>query len=1580
MFPNLETLTLEIEAAWTERGLRPQEGLAQQLAQGLLDRAAQREEDGPWLCQEVLALVPLGQQAPAEGWLALAYRYIQGKMFPDAPCFTQNTQEFGPDLERFLSVLQLVFLWEGQSRPFHPFVQFQLLSQEEYAPCDCGAVYGKFLSYYHQEYVYELMRLGEETTPYKALGHMGGVHHVAMTVARGLKQGGIPIDLALVSGAAMSHDFGKFGCRPGERVPYLHYYYTDHWLSTRGMEAIAHIAANHSTWDLELEALSAEALCLIYADFRSKQYRDENGQEVTKIFSLADSFDVIFDKLDHVDGEKKRRYQLVYEKLRTFEDYLCQLGVDIFLTGAEQIPEPVVDPVLLSPDQSIRALSLMSVEHSLKLMHLLSSQHQFGDLIESARSAKNWKQLRAYLDIFRAYFIYLSVAQKRQALALLYQLLIHREGDIRRQASSLMGQMIAKFHLVYRKELPAHVERDPAEEVPFALWKDYFRQILYPDHRTTATQRGHISFTLKLVVESLLHHGRKEDLPRFVQEMLRYFHQETPLDPETALTLMDALTSVPGQYYQEFQEELIHKTDYFLQMGQVHLTTAVLEFYLQQDLAPEDPLFLRILALTEGVEDFCLPVLGLKCRILARGGRDVSALDKQLAQVSVVGEVFLDNLKTATPWGVKVAGIQLLQSQKNQQSLHIATHFSNLLKTSERVVVRHVAGEALVDLLPRLTRDQRNEVVVELGKGLEMGQLELSKYIPQYLGAAILFLHPTELDEQVAWLQGFLGAPSDGPIAGALNTTGELLQHYPKYPSRFPQEGDREEGRARYQARRLELLGILLQGLAHYREGVRQEALLVLGKLLDSPLLSLEEKAELFAIAYRKILFLLREGQRGEEPLTFFFRASALGSIKGFLAQYQLEQGGFHIQRPPKVAFFPGTFDPFTLSHKEIAKSIRALGFEVYLAVDEFSWSKKAQPHLVRRQVVNLSIAGEFHVHLFPFDMPVNIANPRDLKKLSALFPEEEVYLVVGSDVVEHASSYQKAPEPHSIHQCNHIIFRRAGETDPGFPITGKVIELQLPPHLEDISSTRIRENVDLNRDISSFIDPVVQDYIYQNGLYLRDFQNKQLVEIPELYFQWMPQPSAQDVHWLVHSLNPRETDPVPEEHRPLLILKNWEGKVLGFANYGYYQVEELFSVFQDVALVKGLRLRSAGKTLLISSLYGVEGERDYPKLLLTEIMAQACQENCVYGVYRPQGGQISQKEEDLFARSGFLSQQKECPLLEVNMRTPTVVIQNLETAIQEPLSKNPRVLEAIAQGHHRLQEALTQLYPGNLVLSLSADIINQRLLEKITAHHGVPVKPVTPRKLGDCMCVPYGKLLRGKIVPNTVTKAVHTDRVFSTDLSEHRVEAYPNYTPIPCQVRTIRSFDRPVILVDDLMHSGLRIGALDGILYQEEVDLSLVLVGVLTGHGRDVMSSLNRPVDSVYFLPLLERWFVESTLYPFIGGDTVEREKMPLPGLLPGINHLLPYHAPVFQRDSSPQDLYHFSLSCLESASQLLHVLEEEYRLLYGRNLTLSRLPEAVILPLCPDKGAHLSYDPSLAPSVYVDNDLELLRRTAPK
>ena len=112
-------------------------------------------------------------------------------------------------------------------------------------------------------------------TPFRTLDHIAGVHHVAMTGLPGLprrrRADRSGPDLRRRRRATIS---GKFGCKPGERVPYLHYYYTDQWFTQRGLTALGHIAANHSVWDLEIENLSSESLALVYADFRVKQTYD----------------------------------------------------------------------------------------------------------------------------------------------------------------------------------------------------------------------------------------------------------------------------------------------------------------------------------------------------------------------------------------------------------------------------------------------------------------------------------------------------------------------------------------------------------------------------------------------------------------------------------------------------------------------------------------------------------------------------------------------------------------------------------------------------------------------------------------------------------------------------------------------------------------------------------------------------------------------------------------------------------------------------------------------------------------------------------------------------------------------------------------------------------------------------------------------------------------------------------------------------------------------------------------------------------------------------------------------------------
>ena len=1542
------------------------EGYMQRFA-GLFSGTRLRCADVLALCRPELETLCPGE--PSEGWLAYAYDYARRLLYPEKT----DAEPFAPGAVFLLSVLQVLFAAEAELLPHDPAWTFDFLADDELAGSPCAPSYQRFLRLWRREFVYELMRLGLEVTPYRTLEHIAGVHHLAVTAARALRKSGVAVDVALVSGAAAGHDLGKFGCRPGERVPYLHYFYTDQWFRRRRMTDIGHVAANHSVWDLEPDYLSVEALLLIYADFRVKQLHDAQGREITRISTLAEAFQVILDKLDDVDGEKQKRYTRVYARLEDFEQFMVSRGVDVTMSGGDTPPLPEKHTALMTDDEALRALTLRCVGHNMELMHRLTDQRSFARLLEEARGETDWRRLRAYLAVMESYSLYLHIPQKVQTLTFLYELLMHREGDIRRQAAALLGEIIAGFHAGYAKERPADIRPDPRAITDVDQWRLYLDKILYPDHKLMPQHRRWIGYTLKFAVGSLLSHcpGREE---RFLAPVFAYYRRPEDLDDYTAFQLLDTAAALPDTAYTasrarqmtDFAAALSLRKDLTIRMAAVLLLDRLARLY------PEDG---RALEAVTAVPDGDSGTLRyLKQDVLSQGA-------PLLLPEDVVSEIFLDNLKTATPWITKQGNLRLLTDfarSGKSPALHIATHLSNLIKVSDRVTVRHSAGNALLALAPRLTADQRNEVAVELCRGLELGQQEFTKYIPDYLGRFALWLPPAELDEVLDDLRVNLSSSDSRVTASVLDTVGVIYEAYDAYRSRFPETDDA------YRRRRERLLGLLMRGLSGIDGATRQEALFVLGRrVFGSGELGRHEKRRAFMLTQRKLLS--AQDEFPGEGLTFYYRAAMLGKLYRFITEERLFHKGFDFGAPRPVAFFPGTFDPFTLSHKGIVRAIRDQGFEVLLAIDEFSWSKKTQPYRLRRRIAAMAVADVFHVSIFPEDFPVNIANPENLHELRAAFPGRSVSIVVGSDVVLHASSYKKSVTPDSIHTFDHVVFRR---TEPDAEpadyscITGKVLELTLPPQLEEISSTRIREAVDANRDISNLIDPTVQEFIYRRGLYLREPQDKPVLRTEDLSFLPASPETAEKFLRTMLSVPTAAALRTQIESRgdDVMVCRDTDGTILGAASYACLDSARLFARLGDPALSGLVRQNAGGRTLLISGLFVPRGERqsDLCQLLITEVLTLALSREFTYALYLPLEGAVSGYGRQLLTLQGFVPAGDSTDALAVDMRCPIVLSRNVDTAVKAPFSSSPRVLAAIAAAHRRLQAALTKLQPGSLVLSLSAGVIYHRLLQRITGRNGVPAEPTTPRVLGPDICVPYGKILRGVAVPNTVTKTLRTDKVYEPDLSAYSIEAYPDYSPLPDQVRTIHAFARPVILVDDMLHDGKRIRRLAPLLAETNTPVDQVLVGYLTGMGRDLMEQLGYDVDAIYYLPNLRLRFVESTLYPFIGGDTVRRSEALPGGLQPAVNRILPYAAPEYT-GMDDETAWELSLCCLENARDILLALETEFRALYARNLTLSRLGEAVILPLCPDKGGCMTYDLSRAASTYLEGDIELLKRMRP-
>ena len=270
--------------------------------------------------------------------------------------------------------------------------------------------------------------------------------------------------------------------------------------------------------------------------------------------------------------------------------------------------------------------------------------------------------------------------------------------------------------------------------------------------------------------------------------------------------------------------------------------------------------------------------------------------------------------------------------------------------------------------------------------------------------------------------------------------------------------------------------------------------------------------------------------------------------------------------------------------------------------------------------------------------------------------------------------------------------------------------------------------------------------------------------------------------------------------------------------------------------------------------------------------------------------------------------------------------------------------------------------------------MINQILINKICAINNVPNELQTPRVLGENMVVPFGNILKGMIVPNTVTKSLHTEKVYSSDALRFKIKEYPFYSPIENQAKTIESFEKPVILVDDLLHKGYRIKEVDPILKRYNIDVKKIIVGIMSGRGKDLMDIQGRDADCAYFIPNLRLWFNENLMYPFLGGDGIWLENENITNLIPSINLILPFYSPMFIRGASKEAIYNLSMVCLENAKHILLTLEKEFKEIFEKNLTVKRLGEVLSSPRLPYLGDNIYYDLNKEASDFMDVSIETL------
>lgn len=1561
------------------------------------------------VCQNLLIELSGGKQP--DNWLEYAYHYALSKSFPDAVTIHLN-----PDFEK-ASVVYLEFLRvfseyqkNASDGTFQSVYPFEMLTLDEENQLESANEYRRFKVSFRNDYIYEMMKLNQEVAGYTTLDHICGVHYLALRVARQLKQLGFEIDLGRVSGAAAGHDIGKYGCKPEEakRVAYFHYYYTDEWFKAREITYIRNVAVNHSTWDLEFENLPIEALILIYSDFCVKAPRDSRYPFNMQFYDLAESFDVILEKLDNVDEAKEKRYRRVYAKLRDFENFMKYHGVEV------DVHKPIMalsrkDPegrhfALLQGNALTESLKYQAFRHNIGLLHTLRNESSLNAVLENARSLKLISGLRGYIYVLEEYSMYLTAKQKMTTLSFLYEMLVHPEEDIRKQCAELMGRLIANFDEDYRKELPKDVVLKLQDITALDLLKKYLELFLFPDQKVTAKHAQWIGHNLSYLVRSLFSHGKAQSKKVYVAAVMEQYKANAQ-DPDRMGYLLTTIESLPLDCCHD--ATVVHLLNYVvhaLESPQTDLRlqglSALLNLGTRMHEAMRTDLQLESLLEKELRLESNPAIRNIRLKIAQMLGVDPQLTARLKAEAdqdfTVVSELFLSNLKAATSEQVKIQQIEILYrhfvEKKTEERFYTAMHFCNLLKVSAFETVRNYAGETLVRLNGHLSCEQRNDIVVELWKALEIERYQFTKYIPDYLGQLILQLNEKEIEEILDDLHDKMKKASPQICMLILKTLGVALVHYQLMVSRescnLPERFLRR------------ITGILLNGLAHFEPEVHRTAVSVFGRdIFGSSLLSLEQKEPLYRLVAKKMLAIT--GLVAEDTeLTALSYAAALNHLYQFIADHSHFHGPLSLPIPERIAFFPGAFDPFSLAHVESAREIRDLGFEVYLYVDEFSWSKRTQPNIIRRQIIKMSIAEEFGLFTYPRNLVVNIANPTDLKALRSNFPEADVHIVVGSDVIANASAYAEDAGTDGIQSFSHIVFERVASLGVAESerlenrlkhIRGAVIRMNLSDKYEAISSTQIRVLIDQNRDVSDLIDPLVQKFIYERGLYRREPQFKQVLvtkalvvdvhsELSEELLREVSELSRIRYEKMITILS----DAKYEHSTRILTIRSQEreGVLLGFSLFHWLRASNIYKEFKNQTICDYIYSKSMGRIIVIDGLYVHQDHNleNLEQMLLTETLASCIAKDYTYTIYRNLlSRRMTPQFKEVLELQGFVEiadDEEHQSVYAVNMSSPCTLTFDARAAIKDPYRQEILMVRAFQRTRKRLQQALTELYPGNLVLSFDRTMMYEHLIKKICDENGVSTIPEVPRQLGPLMCVPYGDVFKRWILPNTITKAFHTERYYTPDAKRYQVEAYPHYLNIDTQVETFKSFNRQLILVDDLLDKGYRLQAIQKVLQKKDVEVKKIIVAILSGRGKSMIEGENREVDSAYFIPRLRVWFNESHLYPFIGGDTLWRGSSNEISILPTVNLIMPYAWPSYIKDASRASIFRLSVVCLENAIEIMEALEEVYLMAHERNLTLAQLGDVMISPRYPDRGNDLQYDLGKKPSAYLKYDLESLMR----
>ncbi len=201
----------------------------------------------------------------------------------------------------------------------------------------------------------------------------------------------------------------------------------------------------------------------------------------------------------------------------------------------------------------------------------------------------------------------------------------------------------------------------------------------------------------------------------------------------------------------------------------------------------------------------------------------------------------------------------------------------------------------------------------------------------------------------------------------------------------------------------------------------------------------------------------------------------------------------------PALAVFGGTFNPIHIGHEEMIGAICELSFidKVLIMPSKIPPHKSVDFLAKDADRVNMCrIAIEAYKKAEICEIELNRTGKsytvETLKELGTLYPDYELYLVIGGDMLTSFNTWRSYKE--ILNVASLLVFKRAGEDEAAFNESlekltndGGNITL-IDKKITEVSSTEIRRALLSNNSAEHLLSKKVFDYIKNNNVY--DNQN----------------------------------------------------------------------------------------------------------------------------------------------------------------------------------------------------------------------------------------------------------------------------------------------------------------------------------------------------------------------------------------------------------------------------------------------------------------------------------------------------------